>query len=187
MIAALALVGATALPRVLGDDVLAADLISSDGEVVGVERFDRIIAKHTEDDVTYPAVPTSGGPHYPRWLACGEWTEPVPEEVVAHDLEHGTFWFTYDPERVDADDVARLRDVLPADGILSPFPGLRAPIVLTVWARQLELDDVDDAGLEAFLIAYGDEHTAPEPLASCKGGLRPEDLDDLGLGGGVAA
>ena len=42
---------------------------------------------------------------------------------------------------------------------------------MTVWERQLELTGADDPRLALFLAAFGDGHTAPEPLASCAGGL----------------
>ena len=46
-----------------------------------------------------------------------------------HDLEHGTVWITYDPD-LDADGRRRAGDVLPDDGIMSPYPDLPAPVVV---------------------------------------------------------
>jgi hypothetical protein len=133
---------------------------------------------HTDEDVDYPHSPPVGGPHDEVWLACGEYDEPVRDENAVHALEHGTVWITYEPG-LSSDDVAELEDRLPAEGILSPYPGQEAPVEVTVWGAQLELEGVDDERLGLFLAEYGDGHTSPEPMASCEGGQR------VFAGGGV--
>jgi uncharacterized protein DUF3105 len=99
-----------------------------------------------------------------------------------HDLEHGTVWITYDPALADAD-VAALEAVLPDDGIMSPYPNLPSPVVVTVWGAQLQLAGPDDPRLPLFLDELGDGGTAPEPMASCEGGTD----DPQGGSGGVPA
>lgn len=100
---------------------------------------------------------------------------------VADDTAHGTVWITYDPD-LPGEDVAALEDLLPDDGILSPYPGLPGPVVVTVWGAQLRLDGADDPRLPQFLLDFGDGSTSPEPFASCEGGLTdpqggPEGVD----------
>ena len=56
--------------------------------------------------------------------------------------------------------------------MLSPYPGLPAPVVVTVWNAQLDLTGADDPRLPVFLKFYGDGHTAPEPLSTCGGGAQ---------------
>ena len=75
------------------------------------------------------------------------------------------------PTDLDDADVARLADALPDNGILSPYDGLPAPVVVTVWGRQLALTGADDPRLKVFIDTYSDGHTAPEPFASCAGGI----------------
>ncbi|MBC9731917.1 DUF3105 domain-containing protein [Nocardioides marmotae] len=145
----------------------AADVERDLSEVVAVEDLS---TEHTTGDVTYPHTPPIGGPHHPRWLDCGVYDEPVREENVVHDLEHGTVWITYDPD-LSADDVAALAEQLPANGILSPYPDLPAPVVVTVWGRQLRLVGADDPRLGLFVETFGGGETAPEPFASCAGGV----------------
>ena len=125
---------------------------------------------HTPDAVRYAVTPPVGGPHDPEWLECGAYDHPVRDENAVHDLEHGTVWITYDGSLPDAD-VAALASRLPDNGILSPYPGLPSPVVVTVWGRQLRLTGADDPRLPLFLAAFGDGHTAPEPFASCAGGV----------------
>lgn len=146
-----------------------------------VETFEDLAADHTEGDVTYPTVPPAGGPHDRVWLDCGVYEEPVRDENAVHDLEHGTVWITHDPD-LSEDDVERLAGVLPDNGILSPYDDLPAPVVVTVWGRQLRLVGAGDPRLELFIARYGDGSTAPEPFASCAGGTSDPQGDEDGGG-----
>lgn len=155
---------AVAVPMYLTDEPVSKDLEA-------VTSYDDLSTAHTPDDVDYPQSPPVGGEHAPEWLDCGAYDEPVREENVVHDLEHGTVWISYDPDLSD-DDVAALADALPQNGILAPYPDLAAPVVVTVWGRQLELEGADDPRLPLFITTYGGGETAPEPMASCAGGLQ---------------
>jgi hypothetical protein len=178
-----------ALPLVLAG-VLGATLIGTAAAVPLIEHepprdlsavrvYDDLRPLHTSDDVDYPQTPPAGGPHDPVWLDCGVYDEPVRDENAVHDLEHGTVWITYDPD-LDGDDVDTLAGVLPHNGILSPYVGLAAPVVVTVWGRQLDLDGADDPRLQTFIDEYADGVTAPEPFASCAGGVRDPQGGDSG-------
>lgn len=144
-----------------------------DATLDAVEVFEDLPRTHDDGELSYDRSPAVGGPHNSAWLDCGVYDAPVPEKHVVHDLEHGTVWITYEPglagEEVDA-----LADVLPQNGILSPYDDLRAPVVVTVWERQLELTGADDPRLELFIREFGAGETAPEPMASCAGGLQPD-------------
>lgn len=134
-----------------------------------VVEYDDLPTTHVPDAVDYEQTPPVGGPHFDEWLECGVYESPVQDENAVHDLEHGTVWITYDPALSD-EDVALLEEALPQNGILSPYDGLPAPVVATVWGAQLALEGADDPGLAAFIEAYDDGVTAPEPFASCAGG-----------------
>jgi hypothetical protein len=144
-----------------------------------VRTWERLPRRHTDGDVTYPQVPPAGGPHADEWLECGVYDVPVRDENAVHDLEHGTVWITYDPD-LPASEVGLLVAELPDNGILSPYPGLPAPVVVTVWGAQLRLSGAADPRLPLFVRTYGGGRTAPEPDASCRGGTA-----DPGGGTGV--
>ena len=55
---------------------------------------------------------------------------------------------------------------------------------MTVWGRQLRLTGADDPRLPLFVAAFGDGHTAPEPFASCAGGMTGGTGDGSGNGSG---
>lgn len=151
-------------------------------DLSAVQTFEIEDRLHSRDDLDYPQAPPAGGPHDPVWLDCGVYDEPVRDENVVHDLEHGTVWITHHPD-LPARDVARLAAQLPANGIMSPYEGLPSPVVVTVWGAQLALDGAGDERLALFLEEYGDGHTAPEVGASCHGGTR----DPAGGGSGLGA
>lgn len=166
--AVLLLAVASAVPVLVGDSDTGAE--QSAEPLAGVERFQLGPPKHAEGKVGYGQVPPVGGDHNPVWLECGRYAEPVRDEFAVHNLEHGTVWITHRPDLPDQD-VSRLADALPADGIMSPYVGLPTPVVVTVWGVQLRLDGADDPRLALFLEEYGDGASAPEAAASCMGGV----------------
>ena len=166
VVAVLVVAGAVAVPLLLdgGAGETPADLSA-------VQVYEDLPAEHTTGDVVYPQAPPAGGPHDPAWLDCGVYDEPVREENVVHDLEHGTVWISYRPG-LDRDEIDALAEVLPQNGILSPYGDQSAPVVVTVWGRQLELTGAEDPRLQLFIDRFGGGETAPEPFASCAGGVR---------------
>lgn len=62
---------------------------------------------------------------------------------------------------------------MPRDRLLaSEYPDQDGPLVLTAWNRQLAVEDLDDERVDAFVDTYtGDDSVAPEPGASCEGGV----------------
>jgi hypothetical protein len=143
-------------------------------QLQAVKTYDYAGGDHTTDAVTYAQTPPAGGPHDPTWDDCGAYDAPVRNENAVHDLEHGTVWVTYRPD-LDTTDVnflqSRLETLKSGKWMLSPYPDLPAPVVVTVWNAQLDLTGPHDPRLPIFLGFYGDGHTGPEAaFASCKGG-----------------
>lgn len=134
-----------------------------------VEEYD-VQPFHVREEVDYPQSPPVGGDHWDAWLDCGVYDAPVTDEHAVHDLEHGSVWITYRADLIGPADVAALADRLPDNGIMSPYPEQDAPVVITVWGRQLELLGADDPRIALFLDEYGAGETAPEPWGSCAGG-----------------
>ena len=85
-------------------------------------------------------MPPAGGPHDPPGWTAGSYDVPVRDENAVHSLEHGTVWITYTDDAVRGRRAPSSRTLLPDEGILSPYPAQDAPVIVTVWGRQLELD-----------------------------------------------
>lgn len=165
-----------------GGDAGAGASEPDTSSLAAVKEYDGLTNQHVApgEEPDYPQSPPVGGDHAPYWLECGAYDQPVPEANAVHDLEHGTVWLTYRPDDLDAAGIRRLTEVLPANGILSPYDDQAAPVVITVWGRQLELAGPDDPRIALFIAQFGAGDTAPEPFASCNGGVHPADLPPVG-------
>jgi hypothetical protein len=89
-----------------------------------------------------------------------------------HSLEHGAVWISYRPD-LPAEQVRALTDLAKdrAYVLLSPNPRQAAPVDATAWGTQLALDTAGDPRLPAFVAKYTKGPQAPEPGASCTGGV----------------
>ncbi|MDP9765190.1 DUF3105 domain-containing protein [Deinococcus enclensis] len=136
----------------------------------GVQTFTYEGGDHREGPIEYAESPPAGGPHNPRWQNCGIYTGELHDEYAVHSLEHGAVWVTYTPA-VSPADVRLLQEAL--DGrthvLLSPRSEQDAPIVMTAWNAQLELQRADDPRVTRFIQVYEQGGTAPENGASCSG------------------
>jgi len=130
----------------------------------------KVTRDHTTDPVTYAQTPPVGGNHNPTWLNCGVYTKPVKNELAVHALEHGAVWVTYDPDKITDGELDSLRNKLPSTYIvLSPYPGLPAPVVASAWGNQVQLDGADDERLDQFIDKFWKGGDAPEIGAPCDG------------------
>lgn len=144
---------------------------AADRPIADVNEAADLPAGHVEASIAPSALPPMGGDHDPVWQNCGIYSEPVPTENAVHSLEHGAVWVAYSPD-LPADEVVALTSLVSGKpyALLSPYPDLASPVVLTAWGVQLELDDVTDERLPTFLEKYLQGDQTPEPGASCTGG-----------------
>lgn len=143
--------------------------------------------EHYDGPVRYWVTPPSGGDHFPRWANCGVYDQPIPSEKAVHAHEHGAVWITYRPDLPEAD-VEKLEDfvrrqplvVVTVNGVrretmeryilMSPFPGLPSPIVISSWAHQLRLDSPDDPRLQRYVDTFRmNPKYSPEYGPTCEG------------------
>ncbi|MBI3464797.1 MAG: peptidylprolyl isomerase [Planctomycetes bacterium] len=147
-----------------------------DADLLGTRTFDATGAPnidadanhaHTTGDVDYAALgftnpptygPHHGGPSGPI-QPTGVYTVPKDDEDLAHNLEHGHVWISYNPAHMSANDVARLERIVRSFGpesgvILTP----RAenpddnPIALVSWGHLLRLIQSDRAQVVDFIL-----------------------------------
>lgn len=123
-----------------------------------------------DNSIQYPEadLPPAGGTHYDQWQVCGIYDEPVAPENAVHSLEHGAVWITYSPE-LSAGDITELKSIARGNNfvLMSPYQGLKSPIVLTAWGLQLEVDSVNDNRIEQFIERYQVGPQTPERGATC--------------------
>ena len=137
----------------------------------GVQTFENLSRNHTTDPVSYPQSPPVGGDHNPVWQNCGFYDKPIRNENGVHSLEHGAVWITYQPD-LPSDQVDTLRKLAQSQDyiLVSPYPGLPAPVVASAWGKQLQLDSANDPKLDQFVSAFRQGPQTPEPNAPCSGG-----------------
>jgi hypothetical protein len=119
------------------------------------------------------------------WQTCGIYDNPIHNEHAVHSLEHGAVWITYRPG-LPADQIQRLKTLASDDFmLLSPYPGLPAPIVATAWNNQLQLERADDPRLPRFISRFkNNPSTTPEFGAACFGGtMVGAEANSLGIRG----
>jgi hypothetical protein len=150
-------------------------------DIEGVVFFPDPGKNHQEGDIDYPEAVPPGGMHSDGWQNCGIYDEPVLLEPTVHSLEHGAVWIAYQPN-LSSDQVELLRAIVRQERqargealvLLAPMsgePSMDAPIVVTAWQVQLQLDDASDERLPRFLSRYQNGPFTPEPGASCSGSL----------------
>ncbi|MCU1388221.1 MAG: hypothetical protein JWL72_1559 [Ilumatobacteraceae bacterium] len=138
----------------------------------GVQTYTGLSRNHTTDPVDYPQSPPVGGNHNPVWQNCGVYDTPVQNEHAVHSLEHGAVWITYRPN-LPAAQVAVLAGfaVNQTHVLVSPYPGLSSPVVVTAWGVQLKLESVVDPRLAQFVAYYQEGPQTPELGITCSGGF----------------
>lgn len=150
-----------AAPEIEGLEVLAEDL-SHD---------------HQQGRIAYDRVPPLGGPHKPRWLACGVYDEAVPDEFAVHSIEHGAVWLAHAPD-LPAGEVTQLAELAESNReyvLVAPRDGLDSRIVVVTWGATIEASSADDPRLAEFVQAYAGGGQGGEPGAPCAtGGLTPD-------------
>lgn len=155
----------------------------ADVTIAGLKQFPGITAVRVGPDPvdyksTYDMNPPAGGDHFAAWLNRGVYDQPQPNENAVLSLEYGAVWVTYDPAALDETELSALRSSVPSTySVVSPFPGLPAPVVISAWGTQVQLDGVDDSRLQSFIQKYW--KSAPEFPArhrpgrfECRGRIR---------------
>ncbi|HSM55363.1 MAG TPA: DUF3105 domain-containing protein [Candidatus Sulfomarinibacteraceae bacterium] len=166
-------IGAVLSLVLLGFVILLYLDVYSPYTIPGVVHYQALSRTHDNTvSITNGDLPPPGGAHFDRWQNCGIYTEPIETGYAIHSMEHGAVWITYQPD-LPEDDIVYLQTLVRGEDylLLSPYPGLRSPVVLTAWGVQLELDSMRDDRVTRFIAHYRQGPTAPELGASCTGGV----------------
>lgn len=125
----------------------------------------------------YTSQPASSGPHYSDAsapIAWGIYSEEVQPEVYLHNIEHGGVVIAYNPEKLSAEDLQKLKDFLipadqsasfkPARFILMPSTAISQTLGLAAWEYTLDLETFDKASITTFYNQHA--NNAPESGAA---------------------
>ena len=120
---------------------------------------------------SYNSKPGTSGWHYDVPLAPARWgihDEPLIDEILIHNLEHGYVNVHYDcPE--GCDDLVENLSALVEEGtargakmLMAPYPDMDTRIALTAWTFIDQFDEFDEDRIRDFVSAHENSPTAPE-------------------------
>ncbi len=110
----------------------------------------------------YNSDPPTSGWHYADALAAGFYEQPVPDELLVHNLEHGHIVIAYDCSKLaDCEGgKAQLRGIVSRFNrwkvTVVPRQNADAALALTAWGRIDKLDGFDEKRIVAFINAWRD-------------------------------
>jgi hypothetical protein len=129
------------------------------------------IANVTDPHPTYTSNPPTSGHHFVTPAGAGVYTQPLPDEVTVHNLEHGFIIIHYrqDLDQATVNQLTSLARELQQQNpcvILEPraVDKLDVPIAMTAWNWLLKLPSYDAASIRAFFRA----HVGRGPEAVCR-------------------
>ncbi|HUE75469.1 MAG TPA: DUF3105 domain-containing protein [Chloroflexota bacterium] len=102
----------------------------------------------------YNSSPPTSGWHYANWERWGVHTDPIPDGLQIHNLEHGGIMVQYNCSDGCPELVAQLKGVVDryrTKVILAPYPDMDTRIALTAWTRIDQFEDFDEARIRAFI------------------------------------
>lgn len=120
------------------------------------------------DGIPYTTDPPTHGPHTTYITKWGVYKDPVPKAVLVHNMEDGGVIVWYNPSLLSPEGLKLLTDIVqgyPQHVVLTPYPPLATPVVLTAWERILRLSAIDAGKVMDFINAYQgiDHHVAAQP------------------------
>lgn len=148
--------------------------LMGDGGAVHVADQGREHVNPGQQHVAYNSTPPTSGPHFPNWASWGVKSEPLPNELQIHNLEHGGIMVQYNCQAPAAPvaDCAGLINQLQGLAsslvsskpriIVAPYPNMEHPVALTAWDYLLVMDRFDRARALAFINTH--YNRAPEDV-----------------------
>jgi hypothetical protein len=137
----------------------------------GVPPPNQHIQNLTDPYPTYTTNPPTFGYHYVQPSGAGIYTEPIPDEITVHNLEHG-FVIIHYRQDLDQNTLGQLttlaRELQQQNPciIMEPRPTdkLQEPIAMTAWNWLLKLPSYDPDAIRSFYRG----HVGRGPEAFCK-------------------
>ena len=114
---------------------------------------------------TYNSNPPTSGPHYLDTAKTRFYDEPVEDQFIIHNLEHGDVWIAYDP-RILSEYRDELEDLAGTYVIVSPREANEFDISLVAWNRldsfNIEGSVLPEQRIRDFILRY--DNKGPEQV-----------------------
>lgn len=167
----LAIFAVVAVLVVLGGALAIGPLLGSIGGTAAQgQQFPNQGQQHINPGQThepYNSNPPTSGPHYPDPARWGIYDNPLPDETLVHNLEHGGIVIEYNCPQGCPELVSQLKSLAgeyKSKVVLAPRPNPEVPyrITLTAWTWLDGFNDFDADRIKAFIKAHKDK--GPELL-----------------------
>jgi hypothetical protein len=114
------------------------------------------LGSETENHAAYITDPPTSGPHVPQVPQWIVYDQPIAKELQVHALEDAGVVINYQPnlDKATVDRLAALTRSYNTEVLMSPYPNLSNPIVLTAWRRIERFNAFDEANIKRFIDAY---------------------------------
>lgn len=111
-----------------------------------------IYAPHTP----YNSDPPTSGKHVEYVANWGVHKEPVPKEVLVHNLEDGgvVIYYNKNTDRATVEKLEKLVNKYRYHVLLTPYPEMENTITLTAWGRIDKLNQFDDERIDKFIQTF---------------------------------
>jgi hypothetical protein len=141
-------------------------------EIEGLMLYPDVSYEVVSGPIEYDVEPPYGGPNAGVVQDCGRYRVPVQNENTVASLAVGAVWLAYDPT-LPEDEIDNVHAFAAGElyAISAPYPGLRAPIVLTAWGAQVEVESSLDPRIAAFIRDFAESKDVPNPNRPCSGGV----------------
>ncbi len=111
------------------------------------------------ETVEYSTTPPTSGKHWNRWADCGFYPQGMPDELIAHNLEHGNIVVSYN--LATEEEVDQLRAALEGIelyndwGLTRFYPDIgEGTIALATWGVLDTMNVIDQDRMNSFFDAY---------------------------------
>lgn len=120
----------------------------------------------------YNSNPPTSGPHYGQTARSGFRSEPVSDQNIIHNLEHGDVWIAYHP-RISEAMKEGLKQFAAAKVIITPREENETDIALVAWGRldtfTIEGGVLPEQRIQDFITRYSNK--GPERVPGASGGI----------------
>jgi hypothetical protein len=139
-----------------GGDSVDAGVAAGEAGCGEVETPEQGEAEHVEEgtDIQYTTSPPTSGNHYPTAADPGFYSDPIPEENVVHNLEHGqiVIWYSPDAPQATIDSIESVVDEEAIALVAVPYDGIPSgsELSFTAWGALQSCSDFSNDILSQF-------------------------------------
>jgi len=122
--------------------------------------------KEGESHEPYNSNPPTSGPHWVGVAGPGIKSEPVPDELVLHSMEHGAavVWYREGLEQSELDKIKEAFNDASGKKIMLARADLDVPVALTSWGYLLKLETIDTEKIKEFIETNNDRGPEKAPI-----------------------